>query len=150
MRGALIALLLLAAPVLLPAYELSGPVLREISRECAATGVPVRIVRRLLWRESRYNPRARNPADPSVGIAQLAEAYLPYYSREFNGGRQIDPYDPVVSVRVAIRYLARLYRRYGDWWLAIVAYNEGPGIVDRGIYYPVTQEYASWIVGGTP
>ncbi len=41
--------------------------------------------------------------------------------------------DPVKSTDAAARYLKNLYDTYGDWQLAIAAYNCGPGNVNRAI-----------------
>jgi membrane-bound lytic murein transglycosylase D len=41
--------------------------------------------------------------------------------------------DPVKSTDAAARYLQRLYNTYGDWHLAIAAYNCGPGNVNKAI-----------------
>ena len=41
--------------------------------------------------------------------------------------------DPVQSTDAAARYLKQLYETYGDWYLAIAAYNCGPGNVNRAI-----------------
>jgi membrane-bound lytic murein transglycosylase D len=41
--------------------------------------------------------------------------------------------DPVKSTDAAIRYLKYLYNTYDDWFLAIAAYNCGPGNVNRAI-----------------
>lgn len=41
--------------------------------------------------------------------------------------------DPVKSTDAAARYMKRLYDTYGDWQLAIAAYNCGPGNVNRAI-----------------
>ena len=40
-------------------------------------------------------------------------------------------YDPETNVRYGTYYLSYLYDRYGDWELAIAAYNGGPGNVDK-------------------
>ncbi len=41
--------------------------------------------------------------------------------------------DPVKSSDAAARYLKQLFNTYGDWHLAIAAYNCGPGNVNRAI-----------------
>ena len=41
--------------------------------------------------------------------------------------------DPVKSTDAAARYLKNLFDIYGDWHLAIAAYNCGPGNVNRAI-----------------
>jgi len=41
--------------------------------------------------------------------------------------------DPIKSTVAASKYLARLYRIFGDWDLALAAYNSGPGNVSKAI-----------------
>lgn len=41
--------------------------------------------------------------------------------------------DPIKSTRAAAKYLQQLYSIYGDWQLAIAAYNSGPGWVNKAI-----------------
>ncbi|APZ45376.1 lytic transglycosylase [Polaribacter reichenbachii] len=42
-------------------------------------------------------------------------------------------YDPVKSTIAACKYLSQLYRIFGDWDLALAAYNSGPGNVTKAI-----------------
>ena len=45
-----------------------------------------------------------------------------------------DRRDPMKSTWAAAKYLRALYDRFGDWSLAIAAYNCGPGNVNKAIY----------------
>lgn len=42
-------------------------------------------------------------------------------------------YDPIASTQAALKYLDRLHDRYGDWLLALAAYNAGTVRVNRDI-----------------
>ncbi|MFY0712130.1 LysM peptidoglycan-binding domain-containing protein [Seonamhaeicola sp. NFXS20] len=41
--------------------------------------------------------------------------------------------DPIKSTQAATKYLAKLYEIFGDWDLALAAYNSGPGNVTKAI-----------------
>ncbi|WP_299127916.1 lytic transglycosylase domain-containing protein [uncultured Winogradskyella sp.] len=41
--------------------------------------------------------------------------------------------DPIKSTKAAAQYLSRLYKIFGDWDLALAAYNSGPGNVNKAI-----------------
>ena len=81
--------------------------------------------------ESGLNPRAISHASAG-GLWQ----FMPVTGREF-GLRQDDYIDerfcPEKATEAACKYMKRLYRVFGDWEMALAAYNSGPGTVKRAI-----------------
>ncbi|MEQ1586590.1 MAG: LysM peptidoglycan-binding domain-containing protein [Cyclobacteriaceae bacterium] len=81
--------------------------------------------------ESGLNPRAVSRAR-AVGLWQFMSGTGKYF------GLQTDWYvddrmDPDKSTDAACRYLSQLYRIFGNWELALAAYNSGPGTVRKAI-----------------
>jgi membrane-bound lytic murein transglycosylase D len=81
--------------------------------------------------ESGLNPKAASWAG-AVGPWQFIKSTGKEYG--LNQDNYIDErMDIEKSTDAAMRFLSRLYRSYGDWELAMAAYNCGPGNVNKAI-----------------
>ena len=81
--------------------------------------------------ESALNPRARSRVG-ATGLWQFM--YQTGKQYDLNVSSYVDERsDPEKSTKAACQYLASLYKIFGDWDLALAAYNSGPGNVSKAI-----------------
>ncbi|MCA6410127.1 MAG: lytic transglycosylase domain-containing protein, partial [Cytophagales bacterium] len=81
--------------------------------------------------ESGLNPRVMSRAR-AVGLWQFMSGTGRYMGLS-NDWYIDERMDPEKSTDAACRYLAQLYSNFGDWQLALAAYNSGPGTVRNAI-----------------
>jgi len=108
----------------------SAPYRAIIEQAGAAYGVPPLLLAWLLWKESRYLQEIIDGTKrSSVGALGIAQ-FMPATARE-QLGSEAAALDPARAIPGAARYLASLYRRFGNWTLALAAYNWGMGNLQR-------------------
>lgn len=99
--------------------------------------VPPHLVYAVIKCESGFDSGAVSKAG-AIGLMQLMPDTFDWLTmdvlKEHLDGGMI--YDPETNIRYGACYLARLFRQYGSWKLALAAYNAGPGRVNEWLDDP--------------
>jgi Transglycosylase SLT domain/SPOR domain len=107
--------------------ESSGPadaadsVCQALAAAAGANDLPIDFFTRLIWQESRFDPKAVSRAG-AQGVAQFMPATA-------SGRGLADPFDPLEAIPKSAQLLRDLRRDFGNLGLAAAAYNAGPGRV---------------------
>lgn len=104
--------------------------------------LPLPLLFALARGESNFNPKAVSPKN-CVGIMQIK---WPETAMDLGITRKEALFDPCINIDAGARYLAGLIRSFdGNLYLALAAYNYGPGAISPGHVPDGAHWYASYI-----
>ncbi len=114
---------------LLRSLERAGKYKDMISKNLREQGVPQDLIY-LAVAESGFQPQALNARSGAGGMWQFMPTGS--YGLARNGWFD-ERFDPEKSSLAYAKYMKTLYNQFGDWYLAMAAYDWGPGNVQRAV-----------------
>ncbi|WP_417248853.1 lytic transglycosylase domain-containing protein [Celeribacter sp.] len=113
-----------------------GPWLDPAKEAARKHGVPTDLFLRLVQQESGWNPNAKSHKG-ATGLAQL----MPDTARILG----VNINDPHQNLAGGAKYLREMYERFGNWRLALAAYNAGPLAVEKYGGVPPYEETRNYV-----
>lgn len=118
----------------------SGRYRRMMVSELRRAGLPEELFY-LVMAESEYKPKALSRS----GAAGLWQ-FMPFTGRSY--GLEVsywidERYHPEKATKAAIRYLKDLRRWFGDWHLALAAYNRGENGIGRDLKFSRSTDFST-------
>ncbi len=111
-------------------YNLSLDLAEEIQEAAEYHGIDPEVAFGLVRAESSFRNQATSTVG-AVGLTQLMPATAKWLEP---GVTRSELRDPETNLRIGFKYLRQLIEKYnGDVDLALVAYNRGPGTVDKAL-----------------
>jgi membrane-bound lytic murein transglycosylase D len=114
---------------LLRSLERAGKYKEMIAKNLRDQGVPQDLIY-LAVAESGFQPQALNARSGAGGMWQFMPTGA--YGLARNGWLD-ERFDPQKSSLAYAKYMKTLYNQFGDWYLAMAAYDWGPGNVQRAV-----------------
>lgn len=109
----------------------------EVAKAAARKhGVPEDLFLRLVQQESGWNPGAVS-VKGATGLAQLMPGTADLLGVDIN--------DPKQNLEGGARYLSMMHDKFGDWKLALAAYNAGPQAVENAGGVPDYEETITYV-----
>lgn len=99
-------------------------------------GLDAALVQAVVWQESRFCATAVSPKG-AIGLGQL----MPATAQELG----VDPWSIDQNLWGTAKYLRMQYDTFGDWTIALAAYNAGPGNVTRYGGFPPFVETQTYV-----
>jgi soluble lytic murein transglycosylase-like protein len=92
------------------------------------------ILQNVAYEESRYNPNAISHKG-ALGIMQIHPKWH----------KNVNPYDPYEAIPYGAKYLHSLYERFGDWEIALAAWNWGQGNMSKYSFKQAPRETKNFV-----
>jgi len=122
----------------------------EVIKAAKRIGLPENIALHALYKETggSKDPESARSKSGAIGVMQL----MPNTAKELG----VNPYNPLENIEGGVAYLKKMYDKYQDPSLTLMAYNAGPGRLDRALrskegissLKPETLNYVKMAQGG--